>query len=81
MSTNNDRLRHALSKPPREVRETVEVSGIFLRRLGDYVIVEAEVEGRWVEVIREHHDGAFSHIVEPSGIRARLLQSLLQADG
>jgi hypothetical protein len=49
----------------------VPVSGIHLVRLGDYVIVKAEIDGQWVEVIREHHDGPFSHIVEPLGMRRR----------
>jgi hypothetical protein len=48
----------------------IEVSGIWLAREGEYIIVRAEVDGVWVEVIREHHDGPFSHIVEDNGIRA-----------
>lgn len=48
--------------------KTIEVSGIMLRRSGDYAIVEAEVDGKWKEVIREFIDAPFSHIVEPSGI-------------
>ncbi len=49
----------------------VPVSGIHLVRIGDYVVVKAEIDGKWVEVIREHHDGSFSHIVEPLGMRRR----------
>jgi len=49
----------------------IEVSGIWLVREGEYIIVRAEVNGAWVEVIREYHDGPFSHIVEDNGIRAR----------
>lgn len=48
----------------------VEVSGIWLQREGDDAVVMVERDGRWIEVIREHVDGPFSHIVEPSGIRA-----------
>lgn len=53
-------------------KDTIAVSGIHLYRLGKHVIVNAEIEGKWVEVIRELHDGQFSHIVEPGGMRARV---------
>lgn len=52
-------------------QQPVPVTGIHLVRLGDYVVVKAEIDGKWVEVIREHHDGSFSHIVEPNGMRSR----------
>lgn len=52
-------------------KQPIPVTGIHLVRLGDYVIVNAEIDGKWVEVIREHHDGSFSHIVEPLGMRRR----------
>lgn len=48
--------------------EMVPVEGIRLRKEGKYTIVDAEIGGTWVEVIRELSDGAFSHIVEPSAI-------------
>lgn len=57
------------------MKEAVEVTGIHLLRIGDSVIVRAEVDGKWVEVIREHHDGYFSHIVEPGGILRATLQT------
>ena len=44
------------------------VSGIWLRREGNYAVVLVEHEGEFVEVIREHIEGPFSHIVEPTGI-------------
>ena len=47
----------------------VPVTGIWLLRLGDHAIVRAEIDGKWVEVIREHVGGSFSHIVEPAGMR------------
>lgn len=50
-------------------QQPVPISGIHLARIGDYVIVKAEIDGEWVEVIRERHDGWFSHIVEPLGMR------------
>lgn len=53
---------------------------IALRRHGDYAVVEVEAldtqrsDGgtKWVEVIREHVDGNFSHIVEPRGIEVAI---------
>lgn len=54
------------------MKDRIEVMGIHLLRLGSYVIVRAEIDGRWVEVIKEYDpDGKtpFSHIVEPGGIR------------
>jgi hypothetical protein len=53
----------------RRVRDAISISGIFLRREGEHAVVEVEVDGRWVEICREHMDGSFSHIVEPVGIR------------
>lgn len=49
--------------------DRISVSGVMLRRVGDHAVVEVEIDGRWVEVIREALDGNFSHIVEPRGIR------------
>lgn len=49
--------------------ETVSVSGIHLVTEGADIVVRAEVDGRWVEVIRELNDGPISHIVEPGGIK------------
>ena len=52
------------------------ITGIKLWRDGTWpnerAVVEVEIDGRWVEVIRERADGAFSHIVEPLGIQAAL---------
>lgn len=49
---------------------SVSVEGIRLRKEGKYTIVDAEVGGAWIEVIRELSDGSFDHIVNPSGISA-----------
>jgi hypothetical protein len=49
-------------------KQSVEITGLHLMRLGDYVRVNVEIDGRWVQVISERHDGAFSHIVEPGGM-------------
>jgi hypothetical protein len=51
-------------------KETVQVSGVWLRRSGDRVIVAVEIDGLWRDVIVERLDSNFSHIVESSGIRA-----------
>lgn len=48
---------------------------IALRRSGDYAIVEVERDGQWVEVIREHVESNFSHIVEPLGIEGCLTEA------
>lgn len=58
-------------------QEAVPVTGIHLVRIGGYVIVKAEIDGKWVEVIREWHDGSFSHIVEPLGMRRRQADALI----
>lgn len=47
----------------------MSITAIWLKRIGDHAIVEVEVDGKFVQVIREHIDGAFSHIVEESGIK------------
>ena len=38
----------------------------------DVVVAVEATKGQWVEVIRERADGCYSHIVEPSGIHARI---------
>lgn len=48
--------------------EMVPVEGIRLRKSGEYTVVDAEIGGTWVEVIRERSDGEFCHVVEPSGM-------------
>ena len=47
-----------------------EVTGIWLRREGDDAVVLAEINGSFVEVIRERAEGPFSHIVEDDGMQA-----------
>ena len=53
------------------VTDTVQVSRIMLRNEADDLIVEMEVDGNWIEVIRQS-DGrlasAVSQIVEPAGL-------------
>ena len=49
----------------------VPVMAIRLRKDGEHTVVDAEIGGAWIEVIRERSDGEFCHIVEPSGIYSR----------
>lgn len=60
-----------LSDGVTKVLASIPVEGIWLRKDGEYVVVLVERGNEWVEVIREHEIGPFSHIVEPEGIRAR----------
>lgn len=47
----------------------VPVMGIWLKRIGDKVIVSAEdSEGRNIDLIVEQADGAFSHNISEHGI-------------
>ena len=48
--------------------DKVTVRGVWLRKEGERVIVAVEIEGKWIDVITERADSAFSHIVEPGGI-------------
>jgi hypothetical protein len=50
------------------MKQGVSVTGIHLVAEGGDAVVRVEIDGRWVEVIREGLDGPFSHIVEPGGI-------------
>ncbi len=50
---------------------------VWIHRSGDNIVVELEApDGSWVEVIREHVDGNYSHIVEPAGIQQCFEQHL-----
>jgi hypothetical protein len=51
--------------------ETVPIQAIRLRKSGVHTVVDAEIGGVLVEVIRERSDGEFCHIVESSGIFGR----------
>lgn len=67
-------IEYARENRPRKA--PIGVTAIWLKRLGDKVVVEAEVEGRWVEIISEHHDGSYSHIAESGGIMNAVLRSI-----
>ena len=45
---------------------------IHLGRIGDWVEVSVRVGDLYIPVIRELHDGAFSHWVEPLGIEEEI---------
>lgn len=47
----------------------MDISAIDLRREGTDAVVQIEVKGKWIEVIRERFDGCLSHIVEESGMQ------------
>ncbi len=50
--------------------DIVEIKGVWLRRAGDHVIVEAWMpDGTYREIIREHLDGPFSHCAHAGAIR------------
>jgi len=50
--------------------EDIPIMGIRLRKTGEYTVVDAEIGGDWIEVIRERSDVEFSHIVEADGMWA-----------
>lgn len=54
------------------LRNTRSLAAIHLVREGNYAVVKIEHNDEWIELIREHIDGPFSHIIEPSGIDAAI---------
>ncbi len=49
--------------------DTINIRGVWLRREGDYAVVEVWMpDGSYREIIREHIDGNFSHCVHAGGI-------------
>lgn len=50
------------------MKTPVTITGVHLYRRGLHAIVAVEVDGVWIEVIKESYDNAFSHIVEGTGI-------------
>lgn len=55
-------------------KEAVIITGVMLRREGGsergggHAVVELEIDGQWLEVMREPIDANFSTIIEASGI-------------
>ncbi len=61
-------MRAVMSK-----KHLVTVTAIWLRREGDHAIVLAEMNGKFVEIIREYIEGGpFSHICEGLGMLHRM---------
>jgi hypothetical protein len=55
-------------------QKPVPITGVHLKRIGDYAYVAVEIDGEWVDVIRERLDSNFSHIVEPGGMLKALAE-------
>jgi hypothetical protein len=50
------------------MKTTVAITGVHLYRVGAQAIVAVEINGRWIPVIHEAADNAYSHIVGIHGI-------------
>ncbi len=48
--------------------KTMNKNALWLVAEGEYVILKIEVNGKWIELIKERLDAPFSHIIEPAGI-------------
>lgn len=53
-----------------------KITAIWLRNHGGAVIVAVEVDGHWIEVIRESDGSNYSHIVERAGINDAILRTM-----
>lgn len=51
-------------------------NALHLRAEGDYAILSIEVNGTWIELIRERLDSPFSHIIEPAGIQTAISKNI-----
>lgn len=58
------------------IPDTVPVSGVWLRKIGNEVQVLLEVDEEWRLVAVEHQEGNYSHIVETSGILSSSAESV-----
>lgn len=70
--TYHQGVRRDLTDALLKLASGVLVTGVQLHNIGNASIVSVEVDGKWVELIRESGSGAHSHICEPAGIRARM---------
>lgn len=52
--------------------EPIAVSGVELRREGDWAVVLVEIDGEYHEVMREYVESNFDHHVSAGGIRTVL---------
>lgn len=56
-----------------ETKQSISITGLWLRRRGDKAEVLVERGGKWYLCAAEYLDNNFSHIIEPLGIeRAKL---------
>lgn len=62
------------------IRRSV-VNPVWLRREGDHAVVSVEIDGQWVEVIRELIQSPFSHIWEGNDPRLTVTVSASSASG
>lgn len=51
------------------MKESIDIAGIWLQRIGNKLRVIVEREGMLYLAIEEHVDGPTSHYVHPTGIR------------
>lgn len=56
------------------MQKPISISAIHLKRIGDYAYISVQINGEWVNVIRERYDSNFSHIVEPGGMLKALVE-------
>lgn len=65
----------------RELNDVVTVSGVWLRREGGEsasnsdAVVLVEIDGKWLEIIREGLFGSFSYCIGPEGIKSKASRS------
>lgn len=45
---------------------------LHLRAEGEFAILEIQVNGKWIQLIKERLDSAFSHIINPVGIEHQI---------
>jgi hypothetical protein len=57
-------------------KDSVKISGVWLRQIGNRIQVLVEHGSTWFLVIEETAGAAFSHIVEPEGIRRSPVDSV-----
>lgn len=53
---------------------SVVITGLMLRSHEHEAVVELEIGGRWYPIVACDMRSAFSHIVEPLGIRMRIAE-------
>lgn len=60
-----------------EIVTQMNLGAIMLVKEGDYTIVKMEIrKGKWIELIKELSDRAFSHIIETNGINTKIEKTL-----